>query len=218
MIDEVRKNPAAKLVYFFCHHSDEQRDNFAAMTRSFLHQLCHMDQAIVSYLYETAVSDGGACLATRKSAEKLLAICLKRVAPVHIVFDGVDECKESEQKAIIPWLRKFVDDSAADPQHSRCLFLSQYDGSTKALLSNVPGIPVTAKDNRADIDVYCGDWAESIRAKLNISHVESTQLAVKTSERAQGQELHPWTKPLQCTDVGYYRNVFVRETCHEQSI
>lgn len=190
LIDEVRKIPASNLVYFYCRNNDEKRNNFIAMARSFLQQLCYMDTSITSYLYETAVSDGGSCLATRKSAEEILSVCLRRIGPAYIILDGIDECRESEQKAIIPWLRKFVDESIKEPKSSRCIFLSQYDASTKALLSSIPSIQITADDNRADIDAYCRNWSDKIKTKLRINDSEAINIARQTSERAKGEFIH----------------------------
>lgn len=187
IIDEIQNMSSARLVYFYCRNGDGQPNSFVALIRSFLNQLLQMDESIVSFLYETAVSDCGSCLAIRKTAEELLDVCLKRIGSVYIVLDGVDECSESEQKAIISWLRKFIDNSTAEAQPSRCLFLSQYDGSTKALLAGIPAISITANDNNGDIEAYCRDWAGTISEKLSISDTEATQIAAKTSERAQGR-------------------------------
>jgi hypothetical protein len=187
VIDEIQTMSSATLVYFYCLNGDGQRNSFLALTRSFLNQLFQMDESIVSHLYKTAISDSGSCLTIRKIAEELLDVCLKRIGPVYIVLDGVDECSELEQKAIISWLRKFVDNSTADAQPSRCLFLSQYDGSTKALLAGIPGMSITANDNKGDIEAYCRDWAEALGTKFSISDTEATQIAVTTSERAQGR-------------------------------
>ena len=171
------------------------------MARSFLSQLLSKNGPIVAHLYETAASDGGSCLTTRKSIEVLLDVCLKEAGRTYFILDGLDECAEVEQKTIAWWLCKYVERSSADAEPSRCLFLSRYDETTKTLLSSLPTISIRPRDNQADIHTYCEGRAKDLQNVFTLSDQESEEIVKITCDRAKG------SKPPLVIHLGHEANM-----------
>lgn len=186
VIDEAEKLADTKVIYFYC-RSDQQRQYFTSMARSFLRQLLRLDDSILIDLYEAATSDGDSGLNTRKSAERILEICFNDVGRTYIIIDGLDECPDPEQKAIVAWLRKFVDSSSSNTEPSRCVVFSQYDASTKTLLSTIPSLEILPNDIQADINIFCINRSTEIASKFGLDASEAAQIALTTSERANGK-------------------------------
>ena len=188
IIDETVSLKDTNVLYFYCRYDDPQRRTFVAMARSFLSQLLSNHDAIVAHLYETAASNGGSCITTRKSVEALLDVCLKEAGRTYFILDGLDECLEIEQKAIASWLCKYVERSSAEPEPSRCLFFSRFEETTKSLLSSLPTISVRPRDNQADIQTYCEGRAKDLRDAFKLTDKESEQIVKITCERAKGSK------------------------------
>ena len=189
VIDEAKCLTDTKVLYFYCRYTDpqDQRRTFVAMARSFLAQLLRSGDSMVSYLFEYATSEGDSRLRTRKSAEELLEVCLKDTGRIYIIVDGLDECPEHEQKAIVSWLRKYVDSSSSEPEPSRCLFLSQFDGAIRSMLSSIPTLSIRPDDNKADIHAFCQGNIGRIRTKFGLDDLESIGIVSTTSARADGK-------------------------------
>lgn len=189
--EELAKLTPKRVLYFYCRYDDPRKQTFVAMACSLLQQLLHLDDLILNQLYETAVSDGGQHLTSRKTAESTLEICLKAVGSVTIILDGIDECPDfDEQKVMVQWLLKYVTSSSAEPDPSRCLILSQHDEKTKSLLGEIPTIKLDVADNKKDIEIYCQDRVREFPDLLEISDEERARIAGIVSERAQGMAMN----------------------------
>lgn len=188
IIDEARSVDNVNTLYFYFRSSDPQKQTFVAMARAFLSQILRLDSSVVSPLYETVLSEADPSLTTRKLAESLLEIGLKDLERTYIIVDGLDECSNSEQKAICVWLRKFADNTHTSLQESnRCVILSQYDSSTRALLSTVPTIGILHTDTAADIEAYCDSWKSLFTSKFKgMDDGEFLGVARTTSDCAKG--------------------------------
>jgi hypothetical protein len=186
IIEELEGRAGVKILYFYCRYDDPQKQTFVAMARTFLQQLLRIDENIVAYLYETAISDGNASLSSRKTAETLLETCLAAAGQVYIVLDGVDECPLVEQKALVKWLREYTETSRSTQEPSHCLFLSQYDGNTLSMFSGLPTLMVTTVDNEGDIKSFCQRRMQEFPAELCLRHAEATDISNRIAERADG--------------------------------
>lgn len=188
MVDEAQTIENAKTLFFYFNSEDERKRTFVAMTRAFLSQMLKLDPSIVSPLYETIMMDGAVSLSTRKSAEKFLEVGMKALRRTYIILDGLDECAESEQKAICAWLRKFVDTPMSTSEPNRCVIVSQYDSSTRSLLALIPTIAISAQDIAHDIDTFCNEWKQDFMTKFrNMEAAEFTTVVQTTLQCADGQ-------------------------------
>lgn len=186
LIDNCKSVANVRTVYFYCRHGDPRADNFISMARSFLDQLSHMESSIVDMLYDMATKKEN-CFKTRKETEELLQLCLDAAGTLFIVVDGLDECTEPEQKAIARWLRKYADNSGATRDPTRCAFLSQDDTTTRALLSTLPTVRITASDNKDDIKAYCNAIAKEIQVKFAESDENISFIVEAVSSKAEGE-------------------------------
>jgi adenylate kinase family enzyme len=188
LIDSCKSITNVRTIYFYCRHGDQRADNFISMARSFLDQLSRLESSIVDILYDMAAKKEN-CFKTRKDTEELLQLCLDAGGTLYVVVDGLDECAESEQKVIARWLRKYADNSGATREPTRCVFLSQDDTTTRALLSTLPTIRISATDNKHDIKAYCSAIAKDIQSKFTESDVNTSWIVEAVSTKADGNTL-----------------------------
>lgn len=186
LIDTCKKIAQARTVYFYFRHGDPRADNFISMARSFLDQLSSVESSIVDMLYDMAAKKE-TCFKTRKDTEELLQICLDAAGSLYIVIDGLDECAEAEQKVVARWLKKYADKSGATQDFTRCVFLSQEDTTTRALLSTLPTVQIKATDNESDIRAFCSGMAKDIQAKFSESDAGTQFLVEAVSAKADGK-------------------------------
>ena len=186
LIDNCRSVANVRTIYFYCRHGDPRADNFISMARSFLDQLSNIESSIINMLYDMAAKKED-CFKTRKATEELLQLCLDAAGILYIVVDGLDECTEPEQKAIARWLRKYADNSGATRDPTRCAFFSQDDTNTRALLSTVPAVRITAFDNKDDIKAYCIAIAKDIQVKFAESDAGTSFIVEAVSTKAEGE-------------------------------
>lgn len=193
IVDEAQRIDNAKTLLFYFNADDDRKRTFVAMTRSFLSQMLRLDSDIVSPLYESIMTDSAVSLTTRKAAEKFLEIGMKALRRTYIVLDGLDECVESEQKAICSWIRRFVDTPTSTSEPNRCVVVSQYDASTKTVLALIPTITISATDIAGDIHSYCCAWKDRFIGKFqNMEGSEFSEVVDVTVQSADGKlQTHP---------------------------
>jgi adenylate kinase family enzyme len=185
LIDSCKTVPHVRTIYFYCRHGNQQSDNFISMARSLLHQLSHLESSIIDILHDMAVKKE-TCFRTKKDTEELLQLCLDAAGTLYIVIDGLDECAEPEQKAIARWLRKYADDSGATHDPIRCVFLSQDDATTRALLSTLPTVRIAPSDNKDDIKAYCSAVSKDIQTKFSESDAGTALIVEAVTSKANG--------------------------------
>lgn len=186
VIEHISSIATALPLFFYCRQDDGGRNSFVAMARTFLQQTMLADDSVVAFLFEKALASGEVKLTTQKLARELLDICLQD-KPCYIVLDGLDECLKPEQTHIANWLIKFVDQSTATNNLSRCLFLSQEDASTKPLLKTLPTLRIGSKHNKADIEAYCNARAAIIKDVFFLTPPETARIAAKVTTVANGE-------------------------------
>lgn len=186
LVDTCRKIAHTRTVFFYFRHGDSRRSNFISMARSLLEQVSNMENSIADMLYDTATKMQP-CFKTRKDTEELLKVCLDTVGPLYVVIDGLDECAEAEQRAVARWLRRYADCSGATQDSIRCVFLSQDNTSTRALLSTLPTVPIRSTDTKGDIKAYCSVLSKEIQTKFWLSDVETQFIVEAVSSKADGR-------------------------------
>jgi adenylate kinase family enzyme len=214
LIDSCKTIPHVRTIYFYCRHGDQQSDNFISMARSLLDQLSHLESSIVDMLYDMAAKRE-TCFKTRKDTEELLQLCLNAAGTLYIVIDGLDECAEPEQKAIARWLRKYADNSGATRDPTRCVFLSQDDATTRALLSTLPTVRITPSDNKDDIKAYCSAVSKDIQTKFAESDAGTVFIVEAVTSKANGKaNIRSGRKPY----ANAIRDVSICEARHGQPL
>lgn len=171
IVEEIQNLPASKqtrLAYFYCRHGDKSRNNFVAVARGLLSQLCTGNPDLVLHLYEKGnLQSGEATLHDKVMTEDLLNVAITDpLKTTYIIIDGIDECDRDERKDICSW---FIDRVNNLPKEDfgilRCLFASQEDGLAKKDLSTIPAIEMSSANTRNDIKRYVTYWQRKIEAK-----------------------------------------------------
>ncbi|GIZ46852.1 hypothetical protein CKM354_000996100 [Cercospora kikuchii] len=187
IVDESKKNAGIQTIFFYLKRDDAAKNTFLAMARSLIHQLSLHNDALVSHLYETATTRGEPSLRTTKLAKEVLATCLRAAGtPTCAIIDGIDECKQIEQKHIAEFWTNHVENSGS----CRCVLLSQDDASTRPLLARLPTLQIQGSSHSADVRSYCQSWGSIIQERFRLSQQETDALVMQTWQRAKGMFLY----------------------------
>lgn len=131
VVEEAQNLTTAPVVlYFYCKHGDNERDNFISMGRSLLSQLLAQDRdSLLPYYFDKFSNSTEAVLNTQATIEKLLDMAIRNCLSVYIVIDGIDECPRKERDTVSAWFRQLVELlPLSNSDQIRCLFVSQDDG------------------------------------------------------------------------------------------
>lgn len=138
-------------------------------TKSILAQLLGEDGNgdLLFQCYENKSFTGGVPL-TLSKAKEFLQLALKGKSKTKfIVLDGLDECERKERKDIATWFQEEVENLPVNEFGTlRVLFVSQDDGAGRHDLAQVPGIKVSAAENKADIQLFAEDWQKRIEGRF----------------------------------------------------
>ncbi|KAK0701292.1 hypothetical protein B0H67DRAFT_558761 [Lasiosphaeris hirsuta] len=192
VVEETQKlNTHPVVLYFFCKHGDNERDNFVSIARSLLLQLlsCSKD-SLLPYYYEKYATSNEAVLSTHKIIEDLLRVSILNCPTVYIILDGIDECPRKERSQISGWFCKLVEGlPPSNPDQVRCLFASQDDGVARKDFTRASAIKMTVEDNKMDIEQFSSKWAIDIQQKFDISDEARDAIARRTVSASGGMFL-----------------------------
>lgn len=190
VVRECRELPQAKTCFFYCRHTDENRNAFVSVARVMLAQLVTGNDLLLQYLYDRAANSGEAVLSSGNTAKTLLETALKthdKIQKVYIIIDGLDEYSREDRKEICTWFKQQVRDIPSnDLGGLRCLFVSQDDGYARKDLSDCSPIKLTPNDTRHDIQAYCEMWQKLIVQKFRLLDSKEQNVATLVTARAQG--------------------------------
>ncbi|VBB81748.1 Putative protein of unknown function [Podospora comata] len=184
-------NPPPAVLYFFCKHGDNERDNFVSIARSLLSQLLPYNRDILlPYYHDKYQSSTEAVLGTRSIIEDLLKVSIQNSPHVYIILDGIDECPRKERDIIASWFRELVEDlPQSNPTQIRCLFVSQEDGVARKDFAGVSVIKIRSQDNLRDIEQYSAKWAIDIQKKFELPDTKRESIAKLMVDAAGGMFL-----------------------------
>lgn len=177
IIETLLKRPDTKAVFFYYKDGNQLRNNFLAMAKNLLYQLCIKDDRLMEYVDAVMSEEGQAVLQRPELANKLVTTAMKNQEKLFVIIDGVDECLKPEKKKIIQWIQSMVaagpdtsddDDDMTQPDSTgtlRLLLVSQEDAECTRLLKGYPTLKISPEDNHDDIKAFCEYWKPKIRAK-----------------------------------------------------
>ncbi|KAK9774284.1 putative C2H2-type domain-containing protein [Seiridium cardinale] len=182
-------NQGISVAYFYCKHSDPDRNTFIAVARGILSQLLKQQPHLLDHLYEQSSMSGDISLSSKSLAQDLLNIALNGGKVTYIVIDGFDECDKKSRKEIISFFRAVVEAlPPAEMDSIRCLFVGQDDGISPKDFTEIPKIPITPTDNRGDIHRFAEAWHSKIQSKLGLEDSKFNLVKFVTA-RSQGMFL-----------------------------
>ncbi|KAK3316036.1 hypothetical protein B0H66DRAFT_560170, partial [Apodospora peruviana] len=192
VVEEARKLPSSPTVlYFYCKHGDNERDNFISISRSLLSQLLseHRD-TMLSYYQDKYSKSNEAVLSTYSTIEELLSMAIRNCQSAYIILDGIDECPRKEREIITTWFRELVEGMPPANQDSiRCLFVSQDDGVARKDFADLRALKIRTEDSRQDVDRFSAKGALNIQKRFKVTDEKRDAIALRIKEAAGGMFL-----------------------------
>ncbi|KAG4441376.1 hypothetical protein IFR05_003133 [Cadophora sp. M221] len=153
VIQNLRENLDFTTVFFFCDSRTDKVDLCSQVLRTLILELLRSQHHLTSHIFEHFARQRQT--PSLGQIKKLLPDLLSAVSSVRIVIDGLDECQEKDQKAILTELL-----SAAKASTSTCkIFVSSRAETfiSKALRKR-PTISLTEKREREKVDEDIRDY------------------------------------------------------------
>jgi hypothetical protein len=174
VVEEAKKLKDVHVAYFYCRYQDSDRSTFLGVARGILYQMLTQDDAILSYLYESASTSGQVTLSIEATAKELLKTSLKAFQKLYVVIDGIDECERDERREIVSFFEKTWESLSQHDQDSlRCMFISQDDSIARKDFANMSSLRITESDTQQDIGAYVR--ARSVEVKSNLGLTSDRQ-------------------------------------------
>jgi hypothetical protein len=152
-----------------------------------LSQLLHQHPDLLPYYYEKALTSAEAVLTSLSLAKEILEIGLKFGTKTYVIIDGLDECAREERKEITQWFRHLIEElPSAQPDHIRCLFISQDDGPARKDFSVLPSLKIHATDIQGDIGQYASKRALELQHRFELPDSQRIDMIRKVTEGSQG--------------------------------
>lgn len=187
IIEEVKRLDSVSLGFFYCKHSDNQKNSFISILRGLLAQPVHQNEDLLSYVYEKCSSSSELTLESSGLLKDLMEMSLKSSASTYIIIDGLDECERGESEIFIAWFTSMIGIITKDnPGAFRLLCISQRDDILIKLLAKAPVLPLDAVEHQKEIESYALHWTLKIRQKFDISALMEKQIATRVAVRAGG--------------------------------
>lgn len=189
IVDEARKIPDASVCFFFCKYQIETRNSFISVARSILAQLLAQQPRLLPFFFERASVSSHTVLSSVTVAKEMMETALHSRERLYIVIDGLDECPRAHRKEISTWFQTINDDeSSANGNTARCLFVSQDDGIGRKDLGDLPTIKVTNQGNQDDLRKFTGIWHYRLEEKFGELRWGARHIGHILLARAQGKQ------------------------------
>jgi hypothetical protein len=147
IIQDLRENPDLSTIFYFCNSHRGEGDLCSQVLRTLILELLRSQPHLTTHIYENYTRQ----LRTPSLGQikKLLPDLLSAVSSTRIVFDGLDECQEKDQKAILTELLSAVKSSTAP---SKLFISSRAETFISKALRKRPTISLTEKIERKKLD------------------------------------------------------------------
>lgn len=158
VIQNLRENPDFTTIFFFCNSHTDRADLCSQILRTLILELLRSQPYLTSHIFEHYARQGRT--PSLGQIKKLLPDLLSAVSSVRIVIDGLDECQEKDQKAILTELLSAVKTSTSP---CKILVSSRAETFISKALRKRPTISLTEKREREKVDE---DIQEYVRHSL----------------------------------------------------
>jgi hypothetical protein len=190
IIDECHSVAHIRTTFFYCQHTDDERNAFVAVARTMLSQLVVGNDLLLQLIYERATKSSEASLTSIQTAKELLDTALKtydKTRKTYIVIDGLDEYDREDRKEISAWFKEQVRNvPTKDLGQLRCLFISQDDGYARKDMSDCSSLKLKVELTHHDIEAYCKMWHQRIEERFKALDPKEHNISEMVTARAQG--------------------------------
>ncbi|KIW74701.1 hypothetical protein Z517_11471 [Fonsecaea pedrosoi CBS 271.37] len=100
-----KSNSSCAVAYVYCKYNDCQRNSFAELARSLIHQLAGMNEICGDYLYDTAINSTESKARGKQALTTIIQDVLQCYEEVFIGIDGLDECEKDQRRQVLDFLK-----------------------------------------------------------------------------------------------------------------
>lgn len=187
IIEELRKDSQATVLFFYCRHLDPERTTFISLLRTLISQLLQKTPDLLPYVYDTAAHDGESRLVDEETAKRCLQLCLDACFRCYIVIDGLDECERDARREISRVLRDTIESQPSnDADRLRALFISQDDSAARRDLCDLPSLKITPDHNNTDIRNFVQSRVDVLGQTFYLSPLRRHEMTDTICEIADG--------------------------------
>jgi hypothetical protein len=184
VIQHLRETPDFTTVFFFCNSHTDRADLCSQILRTLILELLRSQPHLTSHIFEHYARQGRT--PSLGQIKKLLPDLLSAVSSVRIVIDGLDECQEKDQKAILTELLSAVRTSTSP---CKIFVSSRAETFISKALQKRPTISLTEKAERQkvneDIQEYVRHSLMALRETFLSTLVDDVERTVV--RKAQGK-------------------------------
>ena len=194
IIEDCLGSRSSTTSYFYCRETDSRKNNCLSILKGLLTQLvgrCYelgqqegFGHGLVPYVYNKTLISGELTLSTLNLAKQLVELFCQKVPRLYFVVDGLDECETKERKLVLSILQSI--NESHEPGKLRVLFVSQDYPDIKNALKTATILPLSALDNRHDIQRFVRQEALDLESKYDLDKYQIEKILSLTCARAQG--------------------------------
>lgn len=202
-VPEAETPPTFTTAYFYCTRSYSDTTSCIGVLRGLIAQLLVATPDLLPYCFEKYTKSGETILTSMHLAKQLVQIFCDSNVKLRLIVDGVDECSETDRKALLHYLTTLVEETTSTTSGKlRILIVSQQYGDIRRLLSSAASLTVELEHNGNDIRDYVDCKMEVIAQRFNLDERSKTTVAEQIYMRSSG-ELSPhlslrWVCRMHC--------------------
>ncbi|KAL9614732.1 MAG: hypothetical protein Q9167_000801 [Letrouitia subvulpina] len=188
-----QKFPDDTVVYFYCKHNDEARNQFSEIVRSLISQLTWNNPVCLEYLHTKILSIGASRTTCRKTYHELAQALVQGHCRLFFCIDGLDECEDTQRREILNLILR-LREVRIDHSQLRFLVAACAERDIEQSLRNPLKLELTKLHLNSDITLYLTVMAGEVSRKFaeSIQRVPSAFAAAifnKVVSRPEGMFL-----------------------------
>jgi hypothetical protein len=186
IIETLQERRACPVLFFYCKHSQPEKNTFIGILQGLIAQLLYEDNALASHLYEVCSSKDQAGLST--ILEQIAEIAFDSKVTSFVILDGLDECIPGEAEKALSWFKsREKDTKEADCGHIRLLCVGQRVDVLQHMLSSAADISLENASHHGDIQRYVKEQACNIRKEFEISPQIEADIVTRVTDAAKSR-------------------------------
>lgn len=173
IIEDCLQDKSIETAYFYCKHSDTEKNTSMSVFRGLLSQLLTQNRSILPFCFDKTLTKGELTMTSTATAQEMLELFFESSPKQYIIIDGLDECSPVERKLVVSFfssiLHKF---DSKEPGKLRLLFVSQNEDDIKKALSTAALVSLGPDDIENDLQIFTRKWSGKIGQKHHLDPEE----------------------------------------------
>ncbi|KAI5800428.1 hypothetical protein DFH27DRAFT_82123 [Peziza echinospora] len=194
ILEMLKMNTQATVVWFFCKFSDLSRNTFLAVTRGILAQLLTRNPDLAPYFLEIMEKDDDHLTLNSPAAiQRLLEHCMLQLDNTYVLIDGLDECESKERKDIITLFGALSGKiNSHQPGALRALFVSTDEGDIRKQVTQLKPTIIHLKSDhtRHEMSLYAHSRMREIKDTHGLTEEDAKKIVEDVVDRSDGMYLY----------------------------